>query len=303
MFDNNPEEHYIKEGDPGKPTYYIIRRMDKDTNLSALYRMTMGHVWYALSKGWLPVVDMQNYPNAYLAPEKLGKENSWEYYFEQPFGVGVKQAYDGENVILSNGDCVKPFPDYSMNLSQKKNEELTEWRMLIKMGFLTVKPQLKEEILAMREEIFSLEDNILGVLLRGRDYSDKKIKGQPIPPPVEFARNKAREKFDEWACNKILLITEDKAVVELFRDNFGNKCVNFDQIYTAHHDTDEGLSASDNTPYGKDDYFMWGKRHLAQMILLSSCNSFLAEKCGGTTSTMLLATKFEHTHFFNLGEY
>ena len=82
MFDKNPEEHYIKEGDRNKPTYYIIRSMDETTELSEMCLNVMGHVRYALSKGWLPVVDMQHYPNPYLSPEKLGQENAWEYYFE-----------------------------------------------------------------------------------------------------------------------------------------------------------------------------------------------------------------------------
>ncbi|MBR0290229.1 MAG: hypothetical protein IJQ82_14740, partial [Selenomonadaceae bacterium] len=100
MVDKNSEEHYIKKGDPDKPTNSIIRRLPDTTGLLARYRMVMGHVRYALSKGWLPVVDMQNYANPYLAPEKLGKENSWEYYFEQPLRIGLEEAYNGENVVL-----------------------------------------------------------------------------------------------------------------------------------------------------------------------------------------------------------
>ena len=292
MFDKNPEEQLIKEGEPNKPTYYIIRRLNEDTEISAMYRIVMGHVWYALSKGWLPVVDMQNYPNPYLAPEKLGKENAWEYYFEQPFRVKVEQAYDGENVILSNGDAVKPYPDYSMNLAQKKNDELVEWRMLIKMGLMTINPKLAEEIPALKEKLFSTEDNVLGVILRGGDYSDKKIKGRPIPPPIDFAINSITTRFNDWACTKILLRTEDKSVAEMFKNIFGDKCTLLDQIFSADYDTSDA-----------DNYFLRGKEHLAQMILLSQCNSLIAEKCGDTTSALLPANKFEHTYFFNLGTY
>lgn len=101
MTDTNWDEHYIKRGDPTKPTYYVIRRRYEGTGLFARYIHYAGHIRRALSKGWLPVVDMQNYPNPYLSPEKFGKENSWEYYFEQPLRIGLEQAYGGENVILS----------------------------------------------------------------------------------------------------------------------------------------------------------------------------------------------------------
>jgi TfoX/Sxy family transcriptional regulator of competence genes len=303
LFDKNPEEHYIKEGDPKKPTYYIIRRMSENTGLLTHYRLVMGHVCYALSKGWLPVVDMQNYANPYLAPEKLGKENAWEYYFEQPFRVNLEQAYNGDNVVLSNGDCVKPYPDYSMNLAQKKNEELIEWRMLIKMGFLQIKPTLTEEIATLRPKLFSLEENIIAVILRGNDYTDKKIKGRPIPPPIEFATKTVGDKFRDWACDKILLMTKDNSVAETFKNNFGDRCVLLDQVYSVCYDTDKDNLANFHVADAKDEYFLKGEEHLAQAILLSGCKSFIAEKCNDTTSVMLLANKFEHMHFFNLGNY
>lgn len=107
---NDWSEHYIKRGDPSKPTYYIIRRKLTDVGLFSNFIVFAGHIRYALTKGWLPVVDMQNYPNAYLAPEKFGKENAWEYYFEQPLRIGLEQAYNGENVILSNGGPPSLYP-------------------------------------------------------------------------------------------------------------------------------------------------------------------------------------------------
>ena len=300
MFDKNPEEHFIKEGNPNEPTYYIIRRMNENTRLSKMYRMVMGHVCYALSKGWLPVVDMQNYPNLYLSPEKLGRENSWEYYFEQPFHVGLEQAYNGENIVLSDGDCVKPYPDYSMNFTQKKNDELIEWRMLIKMRLVRVKPELMEKISAIRNKFFTSKDVVLGVLLRGGNNPERKIKGHPIAPPAEFAANAVSDKFKEWGCSKILLATEDPSVVDLFRNTLGDKFVSLDQVYAVCYDTQEDTQEDVEA---EDSFFLEGMKHLTQMILLSVCDSFIAEKCGDTASAVLLAQKFEHVHFFNLGNY
>lgn len=77
LIDNNWTEHYVKKGDPTKPTYYIIRRnTELPAGLLSNFIVFAGHIRYALSKGWLPVIDMQNYSNANLAPENLGKENS-----------------------------------------------------------------------------------------------------------------------------------------------------------------------------------------------------------------------------------
>ena len=302
MFDKNPEEHYLKKENPNELTYYIIRRMSETTELLTTYRMVMGHVCYALAKGWIPVVDMQNYPNPYLAPEKLGKENAWEYYFEQPFRVGLEQAYSGENIVLSNGDCVKPYPDYSLDLL-KKNDELIEWRMLIKMGLMKIKPKLAEEISELRKKLFMPNDNLLGVILRGNDNPDKKIKGAPIPPPIEFAINAVSAKFNEWECNKILLLTKDATVLEMLKNNFGDKCVTLDQLYADFYNAEDSDLAKLNLSTKEEDNYLQGKKYLTQIAILSGCNSLVADRYGDTISVMLLVDKFAHKHFFNLGNY
>ena len=182
MTDTDWSEHYIKRGDPSKPTYYIIRRSDSAVGLFSNFTVFAGHIRYALSKGWLPVVDMQNYTNAYLAPEKLGKENSWEYYFEQPLRIGLEQACAGENVILCKGD----YPidvSYPNNTVFKDNDYLTEWRMLLKLGLLRIKPAIMTDIMEVRKKLFAPNDRVLGVLLRGTDYVTRRPHNHPIPPP------------------------------------------------------------------------------------------------------------------------
>lgn len=183
LTDTDWSEHYIKRGDPNKPTYYIIRRKWARAGLFSNFIVFTGHIRHALSKGWLPVVDMQNYSNAYLPPEKLGKENSWEYYFEQPLRIiGLEKAYSGENIILSNGEAVLPHPNDSMSILENRNNCLTEWRKLTKLGFLKIKVALMQEIETLRKKLFKPNDRVLGVLLRGTDYIARRPRLHPIPP-------------------------------------------------------------------------------------------------------------------------
>ena len=311
MFDKNPEEHYLKEGDPGKPTYYIIRRMSEATDISTMYRLVMGHVRYALSKGWLPVVDMQNYPNPYLSPEKLGKENAWEYFFEQPFRINLERAYNGDNVVLSDGDAVSPYPGYSLSMLQKKNDDLVEWRMLVKLGLMRLNPELTKEIETIKKKLFLPGEITLGVLLHG-SASDKKIKGKPIPPPAAFAVNAVSNKFEEWDCDKIILATEDESALTAFKNRFGDRCVPLDQIYSVCYDTEQDTeqdSEQDNSYEAKpsDDAinanFLRDKERLIQTILLCRCTSFVADRCSDATVAMSFVKKFKHTLFFNFGNY
>ena len=58
---------------------------------------------YAVKQGYIPVIDMQNGRNTYLEEGKVGRENAWEYYFEQPCGYRLADIRDAKNVILSDG--------------------------------------------------------------------------------------------------------------------------------------------------------------------------------------------------------
>lgn len=300
FIDTNWEEHYIKRGDPSKPTYYIIRRPGEAVGLFARYNSIAGRIRHALVNGWLPVVDMQNYPNPYLSPEKLGKENSWEYYFEQPLRIGLEQAYSGENIILSDNDFKIFSPWWHMDFFENRNNVLTEWRMLRKFGLLKIKPALHEEILSVRDKMFSTEDRVLGVLLRGTDYLDMKPHSHPIAPPLEFAVSVVVEKLQEWKCNKIYLATEDKKIVQTFKNVFGDLCVALDREYV---DYQPGQAIGTIRIDRENDHYLQGKEYLLQIAIAATCNSFIAARCSGSVSVMMLADNFEHTYFFNLGKY
>ena len=296
--DNDWSEHYVKRGDPSKPTYYIIRSKTSGTGLFWYFSTVAGNIRYALSKGWLPVVDMQNYPNNYLAPEKLGKENAWEYYFEQPLRIGLEEAYSGENVILGIGSHFKPSPNFSPIFANEKI--LMEWQMLVKLGLIKVKAELMEEILAIRQKLFSPNDRVLGIKLRGTDYTSLKLKYHPIQPPIELASRTSFEKLKAWKCDKMFLATEDKSIVEIFKDTFGDLCVTYDHEYVNY--PGHGFLHS----YGierENDHFLLGKDYLIEVVLLSMCNSFIATGSSGANGAMILAEKFDNVFKFDLGHY
>ena len=108
------------------------------------------------------------------------------------------------------------------------------------------------------------------------------------------------KKFQEWHCNKIFLATEDKTIVQTFKQILGDLCVTFDRKYV---DYKSGEAISLVRIDRDNDYFLQGKDYLIQMVLLSTCNSFVTARCSGAVGVMMLADNFEHTYFFNLGRY
>lgn len=299
-FDSNWDEHYIRQkgGGSDSPTFYIIRRAIPDVGLFSNYIVFAGHIRYALSKGWLPVVDMQNYPNAYLEPEQLGKINAWEYYFCQPLGIGLETAYNGDNVILSNGGA-HSFPSGNTDYFNDKDGVLTEWRMLVKLGLLKIQPKLYEEINSLREKLFAPEDRVLGVHLRGTDYNAARPYQHPIQPPIEYALTKVVEKLNEWRCNKIFLATEDKFIAQTVKNVFGNFCVMLDKEFINYSGTQ---AVSQFHTERENDHYLKGKEYLTEMVILSTCNCLVAGRTSGTVGVAMMK-KFENIYTFNLGRY
>ena len=244
---------------------------------------------------------MQNYPNTYLEPELIGKVNAWEYYFRQPLGISLETAYNGDNVILSNGNPKEPRPDDSSFFFDNKDGVLTEWRMLVKLGLLKVQPNLYKEIMSLREKLFAPNERVLGVLLRGTDYVARKPYGHPIQPPIEYALSKIIEKLNEWRCNKIFLATEDTNILQIFKNVFKDTCIVLDRLYIRYNEK-EPLPLRFYHIDRKNDYYLLGKDYLAQMVILSTCNCLVAGRTSGTVGAMMMGN-FENLYTFNFGRY
>ena len=107
-------------------------------------------------------------------------------------------------------------------------------------------------------------------------------------------------KMDEWQCNKIFLATEDKNIVQIFKQIFGDLCLTFDKAYVDYNV--EKFITSQRIDRA-NDYFLQGKEYLIEIVLLTMCNSLVSARCFGSVGAMIIADKFEHTYFFNLGRY
>lgn len=127
IFTADSMERRIDTGKNGWPekTFYVIRRNTmflEPVGLMADLRFVIGHLLYAEKKGYIPVVDMQSIANAYLEEDLVGKENSWEYYFEQPGGYNVEDVLNAKNVIISTFDGKEPENFYTQEVYDVVNK-------------------------------------------------------------------------------------------------------------------------------------------------------------------------------------
>lgn len=81
----------------------------------------------------------------------------------------------------------------SVAFFENRNNIVTEWRMLVKLGLLRIKQECLNEILNIRSKLFSQNDRVLGVLLRGTDY----VANRPVSYAPEFAASTVIQKLKE----------------------------------------------------------------------------------------------------------
>lgn len=275
--------------------FFVIRRAYCKVGLFSYVMTNMGMVDYALKKGYIPVIDMQNGRNTYLDDDKVGKENSWEYFFKQPCGYSLEDIKKAKNVILSGGLITEKnsYPDFSI----MENEDLFAYWYQVFQRYFKLTDEIVEEFQEFRKELLG-EGRILGILARGTDYVSAKPKGHPIQPTAEQIIEKTKEIMESYFCDKIFLATEDASIYKKMKEAFGRSLIAPD---TERYITSGGQNINDLEV--KNDKYQKGKEYLLSIMTLASCDCLVAGNVGGTHGAMLLSRGFDYSYIFDLGKY
>lgn len=147
--------------------------------------------------------------------------------------------------------------------------------------------------------------SVLGVLVRGTDYTGTKPKGHPIQPDIEDVIREVRKEFGNGNYDAIYLATEEEQIYHKFNTEFPgmiitNRRVYYDSIYYAN-----GLKLIGKVHFNReyDDYYK-GIEYLSSIWILSKCKSLIAGHCGGSRAAVFLNNGlYEYLHIFDLGLY
>lgn len=278
---------------------YVIRRSDANCGLFSYFITVMGHLKVADEKGYVPVVDMQNYENTYLYRNEVGKVNSWEYYFEPVSSISIEDAYHSKDVILSDGGIPKVIPEGTINSLMNDGGVMDAWRTLYRK-YIRLKPNVKAQMDAERAMLIQPGERILGVICRGTDYTKFKPVGHWVQPAVSVIIEKAKKCLDEWDCDKIFLATEDFDVYEQFQREFPDKVI-VNSKQWVQYDGKQGINN-----YGsnrKNDKMLQGLEYLTTIYILSKCNCLIGGRAGGTVGAVIMSQGYENEYFWDLGKY
>ena len=108
-------------------------------------------------------------------------------------------------------------------------------------------------------------------------------------------------KINEWKCNKIFLVTEDKMIFMNFKNFFGNFCITTEKDYVD-YDGQKAICWYGSERY--NDKFLRGKEYLIDMAILSKLDYLVAARTNGSLGAMIMKTDgFKDLLIFNLGLY
>ena len=126
--------------------------------LMSYYYHNLGYGIDYLTKGYIPIIDMASHPNMFNHFKITNDSNPWEEYFYQ-------------YIYCDIGNITTSFNIYY-------NEAL--W--IIGIIWLTFICLLKKKIKRKKNEInylFKRSHNVLGIIIRGTDYVNRKPVGHP----------------------------------------------------------------------------------------------------------------------------
>lgn len=243
--------------------------------------------------GYIPVVDMQNFPCQYLDEDKIGMDNVWEHYFLPLSKYSLSEVYRSQNVVLGYDDnCYKGNYEKKYDI-QRMSELYQKYIRYNEKSVLAVQKEYEKNIDSGKE--------MLGVLYRGSDMSALKLKNHPIQPTVDEMISLIHKYMKEWKCERIFLSTEDAEAAERMKEEFGTLLSCTDQKRFG--DTGETWLANINFDRTNDRYLK-GLEYLITIELLSRCDSLLAGICTGSICALIMNNgRYKHIQMVDKGEY
>ena len=279
-------------------TYYIVRRKASESGLMSLLLTNLMRIEYALKKGYVPIIDMQNIYNVYLTDRQIGKVNAWEFYFEQPSGYDLENVKLCKNVVWGDCDVLTSFPYNKVSFWSDYNESYLYWKG-IAQEYIRLNETTSRYIKNLKEELFG-GHKVVGVKCRGTDYMLVRPSGHPVQPDVDDVIDKTKEIIERYNCDTVFLSTEDKEIYEKFRRSFGEILVTNKTHYISYN---TGSIGQGTHTENEDKNYMEGLEYVSQIMLLSSCDCLVAGLTSGTIGALLFTSGYEYKYIFDLGVY
>ena len=238
-------------------TFYVIRRTSH-AGIFSYMSFILNHLTIARDKGFIPIVDMENFTNPYNEKEELlNTKNSWEYYFKQTSDYKLSEVYKSKNVIFSREDFHHKM-EYRIHLEPK-------FRIFLKKEIRFLDSY--NEFLNLYFQKKQLHNKkILGIHFRGTSY--KTSRGHIFPATKKQMKKYVDKLISSENFDKIFVCTEEKNYLSFFKKNYPDMVLNLDTYRSDKNDAFLKYSR-------KYHRYLLGDESVKEALILSRCSSLL----------------------------
>lgn len=283
--------------------YYVIQINNPTAGVFALFFSVTSHILFAVEQGYIPVVDLKHVQNQYFKDGKTYKENAWEYFFEQPFNIGLDDIENDAQIILSTGT---PFDKYNLTpglIPQTLDDKTRSFPYLAEVGkYLKFNKELQTYIEDEYKKLIGNEKEVLGIICRGTDYTSLRPYNHSIPPEPETLVKKAKDLFEKYNYKKIWLATEDVDIYEMFKNEFKDVMIDFEQYRFSRKENKYISELIKEDKENKDISYNIAKKYLLSMYILSRCKYIIGSRTFGTLGAYILSDNFKNTEYLDISD-
>lgn len=251
---------------------YLINEKYAYYGFGAILREVLDGCMVADELGFYPVVTVSEY--SYYAEEKgfLGKNNPWEYYFEQPVNIGVETYEQGyRTTVMSRDDLAMIIERYKNDGYRLSKEYFIEAARIWKK-YIRIRKELEVELKDEVDKVIGNGKRILGVQARGTDFN-RKFYNHPKPITAEDYFEQIDKIVDKY--DYIFLATEDQNNLEQFITKYGDKLVYHKNIMRSSTIDNPALSNVDSFQQRKNPKYSFAKDVMLDMMSLMQCTGII----------------------------
>ena len=240
-------------------TFYIIQRFGGEGGLFSDLVFVVNHLKIAKDHGFIPIVDMENYPRWYNENKKIKNSlNSWNYYFKPVSNYSLDEVYKSRNLIMTSKIFYSNIDfKYSIHDSIELKDIFNE--------YIHIEKKIQKIVEKLEVKKFK-KKKILGVHFRGTSY---KYGRNPHPATLSQMKRKIKKILQEEKYDKVFLVSEDishfKYICREFNENI---------IYLENTFRSKGKVAFETSPRLNHRYKL-GRDLLIEACLLSKCDGYL----------------------------
>lgn len=252
-------------------TVFFIDMEESHSGFFAEHNRLLALLYFADKYDMKPVV---RYHAGYCYAEKHpvnGTDNPFEYYFEQPAGIGLDEILSCKRVFRSRKEN-----SYEVNrLCDDPNGYSRSEEYLNEMARITAKYIRLNSVVGtkMNEEIHRLlgDGKILAAHVRGTDFKQN-FNGHPVLISADEYLEETVRTFEAGGYEKVFLATDDSTALKKYQERFGEKVVFYQDVVRS--DGNDTVMHSD-VPR-ENHHYLLGYEVLRDMYTLAACDGLIA---------------------------